>query len=168
MLRDRQRAVRSPGSLTRLTSGRSRSIRSTLSSPYLHCDRGPASPTAIPNTYGSQPPGRLRGATARVRVGYRAGPSRKASSCSGTSPTRSPTWPGWRGPTATIYWYNDQWYAYTGTTPDGHGRLGLGARARPGDASRRQGAVAAVDRHRHAVRDGVSAARRRRRRSAAS
>ena len=43
------------------------------------------------------------------------------------------------------------------------GRMGVGARPRPGDARRGQNAMEAFDRDRRGVRDGVSAAKRRRR-----
>lgn len=49
-------------------------------------------------------------------------------------------------PDGWIYWYNDQWYDYTGTNTGRHGRLGVGTGARPGDASGGEGALAA--RHR--------------------
>ena len=60
-----------------------------------------------------------------------------------------------------IFWYNERWYQYTGTTPEDMQGWGLAVRARPGGAARRNGALEAIDRCRHPIRHGVPAARRR-------
>ena len=65
-------------------------------------------------------------------------------------------------PDGWIYWYNDQWYAYTGTTPADMEGWGWERVHDPAMLPAVKERWQDVDRHGHAVRDGVSVARRRR------